>query len=46
MCKKISSGKLHCCNTELSWVLCDDLEGSDGDVEGDIRGKGYMYAYS
>ena len=27
-------------------MLCDDLEGWDGGMEGDSVGKGSMYAYS
>ena len=28
---------------KLSLVLCDDLEGWDREVEGRLRGKGYVY---
>ena len=40
--KYIVSGKL-----VLSSVLCGDLEGWDGgEVEGDSRGRGYLYTHT
>ena len=46
MCK-IASGNLLYSNRELSSVLCDDLDGWDGEEwEGGPRGRGYMYTYS
>lgn len=47
--KQIASGKM-LCSTELSLVLCDDLEAWDVGWgvrrEGGPRGRGYMYTYS
>jgi len=43
MCKIGSCGK----HRELSSVLCDDLEGWDGEGTGEgSREKGYRYTYS
>ena len=42
MCEKDSSWEAAIQHRELSSVLCGDLDGCDGEWEGDLRGRGYI----
>ena len=43
--KQIASGKLLYNNREFNPVLCDNLEGWNGELVQGSRGRGYMYTY-
>ena len=45
-CKIDNQWELCVKHRKLSSMLCDDLEGCDGDWEGGLKGRGYMYIYS